>query len=120
MNLSFEKTEADVTKLYTDLRTLVFSLAGRIVKPSAISETARPGMLRCDEIEMLKDCHKNPSNLLPLDRANFGDSFSKLLPILNLSEEDLAAVRKKMRRLRHDALPAAIGQNAIICMRLQN
>jgi len=43
VNLAFEQTKADITLLYSDLRSMVFSLVGRVLKPSVIAEAGRPG-----------------------------------------------------------------------------
>jgi len=42
-NLAFEQTDADVTLLYSGMRTLVYSLVGRVLRQEAIAKTARPG-----------------------------------------------------------------------------
>jgi len=46
VNLSFEKNDADITRLFSDLRSLVFMLAARVLKPAAIAETARASKYR--------------------------------------------------------------------------
>lgn len=59
LNLAFEHTNADITKLYSDLRNLVFNISKRVLKERAITETYRPGVLRVDEIKMLKNAFSN-------------------------------------------------------------
>lgn len=89
LSASFEKSDADVTKLYSDLRSKVYSLAGRILNSTAIQETSRASTLRLDEIQMLKRALSTPANFLPADIAlrNYGDSFNQLLSVANLSED---------------------------------
>lgn len=95
LNLAFESANADVSKLYSDLRSQVYSLAGRILKPQSIAETGRPGMLKIEEIEMLKRSLSDQANQLPLDRVNFGDKFQKLVEVSKLDEQELRTVRLK-------------------------
>lgn len=90
---AFEKTEADVTKLYTDLRSQVLLLAGRILKPNCIAQVARPGMLRADEARMLKDALSKKDNFLPVDRISLGDSFHKAAVEANLAAPDLSRIQ---------------------------
>lgn len=94
VNLMFEHTDADVTKLYSDLRGLVFSIAGRILKPEALPQTSRPGVLRTDELTVLRSALQNTSNLLPLDRAEFGKSFKDLLSVAGLPERTVTSLRQ--------------------------
>ncbi|KAK3924462.1 Zinc finger MYM-type protein 1 [Frankliniella fusca] len=93
VNLAFQHTNADVTKLHTELRELVFSVARRIVKEQAIPATERSSVIRMNEIEALRRAVTTPANLLPLDRAGFGESFRVAVSPSNLSEEELRTVR---------------------------
>jgi len=95
VNLAFEQTNADVTKVYSDLRVLLFSLCSRILKPEAIAETSRPGVLRSNEIQMLQKILLEAYNLQPLERVNFGDAFQKVLLSLDISPEKLKTVRER-------------------------
>ena len=92
---AFEQTNADITKLYTDLRSQVLALAGRILKPQCLAQAARPGMLRCDEVRMLKAALRNGENLLPVDRVSLGDAFLKTAQADNVPAEELKTVRHK-------------------------
>ncbi|KAK3932768.1 Zinc finger MYM-type protein 1, partial [Frankliniella fusca] len=78
VSLAFEHTNADVTKLYTDMRGLVYGLAGRVLKREAIAETTRPSVLRQDEVAMLKAAFANAANLRSTDNIKFGDNFTEL------------------------------------------
>ncbi|XP_036149417.1 uncharacterized protein LOC118647840 isoform X2 [Monomorium pharaonis] len=55
VNLAFEQTNVDITKVYSDLRVLFFSLSARVsLSAQSIAETSRSGVLRSVEIQMLK------------------------------------------------------------------
>jgi len=95
VNLGFEQTNADITKMYSDLRVLFVSLCARVLKSEAIVETSRPGVLRSVEIQMLQKALSDTSNLRPLDRVDFGDTFQKVLPNLHISSEKLKIVRER-------------------------
>lgn len=90
---AFEQTNADITKVYMDLRTAVMTLAGRILKPHCMAQTARPGMLRSEEAKIIENALKNPENLLPVDRVNLGDAFLRTAQAENLTPEQLEPIR---------------------------
>lgn len=92
---AFEQTDADITKLYTDLRSQVLVLAGRILKPQSMAQAARPGMLRCDEARMLKEALSKSENLLPVDRVNLGDAFRKKAQVSSMPADELYGIRHK-------------------------
>lgn len=95
VNLAFEQTNADITKVYSDLRVLFFSLSARVLKSKMIAETSKPGVLRSIEIQMLQKALSEAHNLRPLDRVNFGDAFQKVLLNLHISPEKLKTVRER-------------------------
>jgi len=96
VNLGFEQTNADITKMYSDLRVFFFvSLCARVLKSEAIVETSRPGVLPSVEIQILQKALSDTSNLQPLDRVDFGDTFQKVLPNLHISIEKLKIVRER-------------------------
>ena len=94
VNLAFESTEADVTKLFIDLRNLTFTLAGRILYTTALPQTERPGALRVDEVSALRDALLRPDNLLPVDRINLGDAFRTALQCMKIEQGKLLKVHK--------------------------
>ncbi|KAK3926574.1 General transcription factor II-I repeat domain-containing protein 2 [Frankliniella fusca] len=92
-NLAFEQTDADVTKLYSDVRNVVFTIAARLLKQGSLTVTIRPGVLREDEVEMLKRAFQTPANDRPADQLKLGWDFDQLLKTVTISEADLLAVR---------------------------
>ncbi|KAK3921789.1 Protein ZBED8, partial [Frankliniella fusca] len=98
VNLAFQHTNADITKLHADLRNLLFSLAERIVKEQAIPNVDRAGVVRTVEVQALRQALNTSGNLLPLDQAKFGSSFKAAAATCNLSEPELRAVRNTCGR----------------------
>jgi len=90
--LAFEKENPDVTKVYAELRNLVFSVARRVLHPQAIPDTSRPGALREDEIQALKDAFELNINKLLIDRVNFGENFKVLFKNVQLSDSQAKSV----------------------------
>ncbi|KAK3929678.1 Nitrogen permease regulator 3 [Frankliniella fusca] len=95
VNKAFDATEADVTKVYSDLRSQILSLAGRILKPHCMVETARPGMLRSEEARIIKAALLNPDNLLSTDRVSLGKRFARVAVSEKVPEQELNVVRHK-------------------------
>lgn len=93
LNLAFEHTNADITKLYSDLRNLMFNVAKRVLKDRVIADTYRPGILRNDEVTMLKTALRVVDNLKPIDQVNFGDNFTQLSRRLEIPQNSLSLVR---------------------------
>ncbi|KAK3915438.1 Protein ZBED8 [Frankliniella fusca] len=92
---AFEKTDADITKLYSDLRSQVLVLAGRVLKQHCILEATRPGMLRSDEVQMLKNALNNRENHRPLEDLGVGEAFIKLAQAEKCPHEELLDIRHK-------------------------
>lgn len=93
VNMAFQHSNADVTKLYGDLRQLTYSFATRVLKERAIAETTKPGVLRLDEVEMLKAALKTSDNLIPIGKVQLGDAFTRMALQLNIPEKSLEQVR---------------------------
>lgn len=93
LSKAFEQSDADVTKLYSDLRGQILVLAGRILKPGTLAQVARPGMLRSDEAKVIKAALRDKHNFLPVDRISLGDSFSKLALAEKVAPEDLGRIQ---------------------------
>lgn len=84
VNLAFQRTSADVTKLYTDLKILIMSLARRIFAPAflrhAETNNADNTMLHLADINAVKKALEKAggnfgNSLLPLDSIDFGERF---------------------------------------------
>jgi len=108
VNLAFESADTDLAKLYTDLRSLVYTLARRILKPQAVAETTRPGILRKQEMAVLKQVLNNSENLLPVDRTDLGGKFLRLQQQLNMDTETCNRIRKKCGEYIYELLKQLI------------
>lgn len=91
----FEHTHTIVTKLYSDFRDSVFSVAFRVLKPQAIAERSRPGMLKFYEVEILSTAFDTASNILPIAKVNLNDSFRQMAQNLKVTENELLPVNQK-------------------------
>ncbi|XP_044593789.1 uncharacterized protein LOC123271507 isoform X2 [Cotesia glomerata] len=106
LNIAFQKANADITKLYTDLRILLLSVARRIFKPiylkSIPSKTASTAMIHQADIAAVQraiskaNCDFDNS-LLPLDSVDFGYKFSMYLTKSTISSENLQTVKVRSR-----------------------
>ncbi|KAK3916903.1 Zinc finger MYM-type protein 1 [Frankliniella fusca] len=93
VKMEFQQTNADITKLYSDLRILIFSLAGRFLKETAIPVVDQEGVVRMQEINALRQALNDKNMLLPLDRASFGASFALAASTSGLTPHELQPVR---------------------------
>lgn len=98
-NLLFQNTYADITKVYRDLRTFVFGMANRIVRPEALIQSAKPGMLRVTELEALRNTLTRQDSLKPLDLVGFGDGFRRMAA--NLQETGVLS-RERIQIIKSD------------------
>lgn len=94
INETFQATNADVTKIYSELRTLVLSLASRVIRPEFMKQS-NPGMLRKSELEMVEKAISDDGARLPIDRVYFGDAFSALSLSVGLSPEELMQIKQR-------------------------
>ncbi|KAK3922866.1 tRNA(Ile2) 2-agmatinylcytidine synthetase TiaS [Frankliniella fusca] len=92
---AFEQTNADITKVYMELRTVAMTLAARILKPQCMAQAARPGMLRSEEAKVIENALNNSANLLPVDRIILGDAFTRTAHVEKLTPEELEPIRHK-------------------------
>lgn len=96
INTIFQASNGDITKIYADLRTLIFSIASRIVRPEAMKEISRPmSILRKSELEMLNVTLSQEEKLLPKDRVYLGEAFQTLSAALALSEDIILPVKQR-------------------------
>jgi len=78
------------------MRSLVFTLAQRILKKEAIPETSRPGILKPEEISALKQALNNPHNQRPVDQDDFlGIKFHQLQQQMGMEVTQCNEIRKK-------------------------
>lgn len=89
INLAFQKLNADITKLYADLRMLLVSNARRVFKPCFLrtfldSSVINSTMLHQADLDAVgkaieKSNEEFGCSLLPFDSMNFGIKFEKLV-----------------------------------------
>ncbi|CAD6238482.1 GSCOCG00012538001-RA-CDS [Cotesia congregata] len=109
LNIAFQKANADITKLYTDLRILLLSVARRIFKPiylkSIPPKTASTAMIHQADIAadiaaqraISKANCDFDNSLLPLDSVDFGYKFTMYLTKSTISSENLQTVKVRSR-----------------------
>lgn len=97
INLIFQATHADITKLYSDLRVLIFSLASRFLSQRAIKQSEYSGVLRKAEIDMLKEALSKRDSYLPYDRVDMGRNFNLMTasPHLAIPPDEILAIRER-------------------------
>lgn len=93
VNLAFEQTEADITKLYTDLKNLLFSLCMRVLRPEALVTVKKRDTLSSNELLALKEAFSFHINLKPLNDVDFGKSFDDLIKNCNIAVDKLQTVK---------------------------
>lgn len=102
MNLAFQAADADLTKLYSDLRCLLLSLARRIFQPSflrpLVSDTSNATMLHQADIQavqnaLLKSKQAIGNSLLPINCVDFGSSFAAFAEKKTISDVHLHEVK---------------------------
>lgn len=105
MNLAFQKTNADITKLYSDLRILLLSTAKRIFKPSFLRplefSNTSSNMLHQTDIEAVKRALEKAgsdfgNSLLPLDSIDFGTKFLSFAAKKTISQHALNTVMERI------------------------
>lgn len=96
-NVLFQKTNADLTKAFTDLRVFVFSMARRVLKENALVQSAQPGVLRRSELEALRCTLENKEKLRPLEMVDYGEAFKdlsrRMLQARQITEEQLRQIQ---------------------------
>lgn len=105
INLAFQKTNADITKLYSDLRTLLLSTAKRIFIPNFSRplefSNASPIMLHQTDIEAVKKALEKSNSdfgnsLLSLDSMHFRTKFLSFAAKKTISRNDLNIVMERI------------------------
>lgn len=105
VNLHFQADDADVTKLYCDLRILLLYFARRIFKPSFLKSNDKPGvsiwMIQTDDVIAVQKALENVNSefrnsLLDLKDIDFGSEFEEELQRNpTLDPKDVVDVKKK-------------------------
>lgn len=100
LNLAFQKTNADITKLYADLYMLLMSLVRRIIKPSYLKHQRTSSILHQADIDdvarVLEKVHQDFENaLLPLESVNFGHRFESYAAKKTISQTSLKVVQER-------------------------
>ncbi|KYN15665.1 hypothetical protein ALC57_12168 [Trachymyrmex cornetzi] len=91
INLAFQKTNADITKLYTDLHMLIVSLARRIIKPSYLRHQETEKVHQ--DFEKVHQDFEKP--LLPLESVDFGYQFESYAAKKTISQASLKLVQER-------------------------
>lgn len=91
MNVVFQSSVADISKVYRDLKIFIFSLANRIIKPEAVKQ-CQPGMLCLIELQALKVAMSRQENFKPVELVNYGENFWKIAHDIKLPDEKLRKV----------------------------
>lgn len=105
INLAFQETNADITKLYSDLRIFLLSIAKRIFKPNCLRplkfSNTSPTMLHQTDIEAVKNALEKAgsdfgNSLFPLDSIDFGTKFLLFATKKTISRNDLNVVMERI------------------------
>jgi len=92
INVVFQSSVADISKIYRDLKIFIFSLANRIIKPEALKQS-QPGMLRLIELQALKIAMQKRENFKPIELVNYGENFWKVAYDVKLPDEKLRQIQ---------------------------
>lgn len=105
INLAFQKTNADITKLYSDLRIFLLSIAKRIFKPNCLRplefSNTSPTMIHQIDIEAVKNALEKVgsdfgNSLLPLNSIDFGTKFLSFAAKKTISRNDLNVIMERI------------------------
>lgn len=75
VNLLFQSENADITKAYQDLKTLLMTTAKRIIKPNFLRDDDCPTALCLEDVDRVAKALKNELAYLPLEAVDFGFAF---------------------------------------------
>lgn len=98
MNLKFQSLNADITKVYGELKQLMMSIAKRIIKPSFLRDDEFPNVLSLLDIDRVSNALNNSLSLLPLDAIDFGFAFSELTEKKTVTSHALQVVKERCGR----------------------
>ena len=94
MNVTFQKSLGDFAQVYTDLKTYVFSMAERIIKPEALVQGQPGTMLRLSELQALKLALQRSGSFKDVHMVDYGSNFYRVQAEIRLPEERLREVQK--------------------------
>ena len=132
LNIAFQKTNADITKLYSDMKILLLSLAKRFIKPVYLLDrqdnawnNVSDGMLHQHDIDIVQRALKNvrldnsvDNALLPLDLVDFGIVFKDFSLKVKVSEESLKNIKERcvmyLNRLCNEIITRIPGNLSIV------
>ena len=93
-NVTFQKSTADISKVYRDLKSFVFTIANKIIKPEALKQSQDgTGMLRLTELQALQVAMQRRENFKPLELIGYGENFWQTATELNLPSAKLREVQ---------------------------
>uniref|UniRef100_A0A6V7J4S0 Uncharacterized protein n=1 Tax=Bracon brevicornis TaxID=1563983 RepID=A0A6V7J4S0_9HYME len=102
INLAFQKVNADIAKLYAELRTLTISLARRILNQRSLKllEMNPTTMIHVADLKVIEQALDKinddfGNSLLSVNSLDFGSSFEKLTTELPISPDSLKAVKDR-------------------------
>lgn len=104
VNQAFQGRDADITRLYGDLRVLIVSLARRIFKPAFLRSleplNASSSMLSQSDLDTLQQAVNKASaefgnSLLPHDSMDLGSKFENLVAELRIQSTVLVEIKER-------------------------
>lgn len=105
VNVIFQASDANITKIYSDLRILLVSVARRFFKPvflraQSLSDNASLAMLHEADIAAVRRALEKAegsfeNSLLPLDSIDFGKKFNDLLAKKTVSVNKVKEVKQR-------------------------
>ncbi|KAK3929507.1 Protein ZBED8 [Frankliniella fusca] len=93
INVAFQRSSGDIASVYRDLKSFIFTIAQKVIKPEALRRTQENGMLRLTEVQALQVALQRRENFKPLELISYGEAFWKTATELRLPEEKLRVVQ---------------------------
>jgi len=95
MNLKFQSLNADITKVYEELKQLMMSIARRIIKPSFLRDDEFPNVQSLHDIHRVTNALNNNLSLLPLNAIDFEFAFTELSEKKTVTSRALQVVKER-------------------------
>lgn len=106
VNVIFQASDANITKIYSDLRILLVSTARRVFKPiflkgRNLAKNASIAMLHEADIAAVKRALEKTeatfeNSLLPVDSIDFGEKFNDLLAKKTIPADKVKEVKQRL------------------------